>query len=237
MVYADKHSRKGVTRPGGLVENHGGNAEQGALQNDRARFRNSQRGLRQRPFQPADLNFQMNRTGTGPVSDSLQLFVRPDDFETGFRFRAPDSFSRVQQHRQMTSHLGSATARQKQYQWRSCRNLRLTVFDSRLLKSVNHRMPDKFHAHLWLARRVPFLLEWKNAEQQVAVAGELMGAAGARSPDLWRHVLDDSRIPVVERTASGADMLFNGMRKAAVEPREINANDHVRLAFKRELKE
>src|SRR5439155_20292009 len=85
--------------------------------------------------------------------------------------------------------------------------------------------------------RIPIPLEWKNAEQQIDIPGQLIGAARSRRPDLRRDVLHNLRIPVEEGSRARADILFDGVRKAVVEPGEIDADDDVRLVFERELKE
>ena len=64
-----------------------------------------------------------------------------------------------------------------------------------------------------------------------------MGTAGPRRPDLRRNVLNNFRIPVEKYPPARTDVLFDGARKAAVEPRKVNANDDVRFALERELKE
>src|SRR5437763_15723651 len=98
-------------------------------------------------------------------------------------------------------------------------------------------MPDEFHAQPRHARRIPILLERKHAQQQINIPGQLIGAARSRRPDLRRDVLHNLRIPVEEGSRARADVLFDGVRKAVVEPGKIDADDEVWLALNRELEE
>src|SRR5882762_4454508 len=98
------------------------------------------------------------------------------------------------------------------------------------LVAVNHGVTDEFDAQLRDTGGVPILLEREDAQQQINVAGDLIGATGAGGPDLRRDVLDYFRVPVVERSLTGADVILYRGGKAAVEPGKIDTNDGVRLA-------
>ena len=98
-------------------------------------------------------------------------------------------------------------------------------------------MADELHSQLRHALRIPGLLEREDAQDQVVVARHLVGAALARRPDLRRDVLDQLGIPVMEPVCVRASVLPDGTGKAAVEAREIHADDRVGLAFQRELEE
>src|SRR5258707_15542497 len=84
---------------------------------------------------------------------------------------------------------------------------------------------------------IPILLERENAQKQIEIARHLADAPLARGPDLRRDILDELRRPVIERPAPDANMLLNGMREAAIEPREIDADDGVRLALNHEAQQ
>src|ERR1035437_8977641 len=83
-------------------------------------------------------------------------------------------------------------------------------------KTVNHRVSDKFHAQLRHALRIPSLLERENAQEQIIIARQLVGAARTRCPDLRRDELDDFRIPRGKRIF--ADISFDRLAEAQVEP-------------------
>src|SRR2546427_6612906 len=103
--------------------------------------------------------------------------------------------------------------------------------------SIDDGVPDKLHAQSWRVPGVPFLLERKDAQQQIHVALELVHTARPRCPHLRRNVLNNFRIPVEKRPSARADILSYGARKAAVEPREIHPDDDGPLSLEREVKE
>src|SRR5271154_4090676 len=90
-------------------------------------------------------------------------------------------------------------------------------------------MPDKFHAQLRHALRIPILLERENAQEQIVIRRQQVRAARTRRPNLRRDELDDLRIPFRERIV--ADVFLDRVAEAQVEPAVIHADDDVRLAF------
>src|SRR5277367_5452578 len=90
-------------------------------------------------------------------------------------------------------------------------------------------MPDKFHAQLRHALRIPILLERENAQEQIVIRRQQIRAARTRRPDLRRDELDDLRIPFRERIV--ADVFLDRVPEAQVEAAVIHADDDVRFAF------
>src|SRR5467141_1398391 len=86
-----------------------------------------------------------------------------------------------------------------------------------LCTAVNHRMSDEFHAEVGNAGGIPIFFKRKDAEEQIEILGHLAGATGPRRPDLWRDVLNDFWVPIVESAPPRPDMLFDGVGKAAIE--------------------
>src|SRR6266481_2454805 len=84
--------------------------------------------------------------------------------------------------------------------------------------SIDDRVPDKLHAQSWRVPGVPFLLERKDAQQQIHVALKLVRTARPRRPDLRRNVPNNFWLPVDKRTPARADKLFDRLRKVVVEP-------------------
>src|SRR5947207_13010043 len=84
--------------------------------------------------------------------------------------------------------------------------------------SIDDGVSDKLHAQSWRVPGVPFLLERKDAQQQIHVALELVRTARPRCPHLRRNVLNNFRIPVEKRPPVRADLLCYGARKTTVEP-------------------
>ena len=92
-------------------------------------------------------------------------------------------------------------------------------------------MPDELDSQPRHAFGVPFFFESKNAHQKIIIAGHLIGPTFPGGPNLWRDVLDNFRVPVVEPVPARSDIMFDGSRKPAIEPGEIDADDHIRFAF------
>src|SRR5436190_4086022 len=84
--------------------------------------------------------------------------------------------------------------------------------------SIDDGVPDKLDAQSWRLPGVPFLLERKNAQQQIHVALELVRTPTARRPHLRRNILNDFRSPVEKSASARTDLLPDGARKAAIEP-------------------
>src|SRR5437879_8492451 len=98
-------------------------------------------------------------------------------------------------------------------------------------------MPHKFDLQRKGALRIPFLLEWENAQQQIEVARHLPDAAFARGPDLRRDILNEFRLPVIEGASPGAHVILYRVAEAAIEAGEIDADDDVRFPLDRESDE
>src|ERR1051325_11329248 len=99
----------------------------------------------------------------------------------------------------------------------------------RAARGVEHGMADEFHAQLRHTPRIPLLLKWKNAQQQVIIAGEVGRAPVARVPDLGRDILDYLRRPIVKPIRPARDIFPDRAREAKIKPREINADNRVPL--------
>ena len=96
-------------------------------------------------------------------------------------------------------------------------------------KSPDHRVPDKLHAELRHALRIPVFLEREDAQEQIIIPRQLVRAARTRGPDLRRDELDDLRFPVGKGIFT--DIFFDRLTEAQVEPAVIHADHHIRLAL------
>src|SRR5579859_4867447 len=96
--------------------------------------------------------------------------------------------------------------------------------------TVYHGMSDELHVEIGNAGGIPFFFKRKDAEQQIKVFGHLARATGPRGPHLRRNVLNDLRVPIVERAAPRSNVFLDGVGKAAIEAGEIHTDDGVWLA-------
>jgi len=128
-----------------------------------------------------------------------------------------------------------AATRQKQNRWRCL--FRLWTLDSGLWTSIYHGMTDKFHAQLRHAPGIPVFFKRENAQEQIVIRREQIRPARPRRPDLRRDELDDFRIPRRGRRSIFADVLFDGVAEAQIEPAVIHADDGVRFALNRQFQQ
>src|SRR5262245_40661846 len=92
-------------------------------------------------------------------------------------------------------------------------------------------MADKLHFEFRDLSCVPIRLEREQAQNEIIVLGQLKSPIFAGRPDLGGHILNNFRLPAMKPVPADADIVSNRMGKAAVESREIDADDHVRLAL------
>src|SRR5207248_533909 len=100
---------------------------------------------------------------------------------------ATHHLKRTRDHRPVPAHFIRPASRQQQH---ARSGVRLWTLDFGLWTSSHHRMPDKLHAELRHAARVPVPLERENAQEQIVILRERVSAARARGPHLRRDELD-----------------------------------------------
>src|SRR5689334_12174118 len=103
--------------------------------------------------------------------------------------------------------------------------------------SSHHRMPNKLHPQLWHIPRVPLLLKGEDAQEQIVILCQRIGARRSRRPDLWRNELYDLRIPRRELATMPANVFLDCLAKPQIESAVIYANNHIRLPLNGEFEQ
>ena len=83
---------------------------------------------------------------------------------------------------------------------------------------------------------IPLLLERENGKHQVDVPGDGVHAALPPRPELRRHIADDFRLPIPERTATGL-VVTDGPGETQVKAGIVDQHDGIRLAAGGEVKQ
>src|SRR6266481_4207037 len=221
--------RDNEVSPKRFIERDGWNSEAGAFHRDRAGGCDADIRLAESFCQPAALNFYA--VGNAKLFCLLdQVVTRQHHPRVQARDDSANNGPGIQHDRDVPGQFAWAAAGEKKKSLRRGRSSGWTVG---LAIAIQNRVSNKNDRESRNAFRVPIFLEWKNAEDQIIVLGDLKRPAFARGPHLRRNILNNQWLPSVKPAGSLTDELPDGVGKAPVETTEVHADNHVRLAVQR----